>query len=281
MVTKPVPDHPFFENKETIVLAHRGGRGLWPESTLYAFEQAAKMNVDVLEMDIHSTADGVLVISHDEIIDHITNGSGPIQSFTLAELKKFDAGYNWTNDEGRTYPFRGRGITIPTLEEVFTTLPHIRVAIDIKQQEPPIAVPFCKMIREFGMTRKVLVSSFHAAVLREFRKECPDVATTSTKPEATLFYGLNKVFLGNLYQAPFEAMAVSEYAEVPILGELHVVTPDFIATAHKLNIKIQVWTVNEPEDMQRLLNIGVDGIFTDYPDRLLTLLGRNGEPINE
>jgi glycerophosphoryl diester phosphodiesterase len=274
--TKPVPNHPFFDHEGVMVLAHRGGRGLWPEDTLYAFEQAAQMGVDVLDLDIHSTADGVLVVIHDSEVDRTTNGTGPVHNFTLAELKELDAGYNWTDDNGQTYPFRGQGITIPTLDEVFTALSPMPMSIEIKQAEPPIVIPFCQMIRDFGMTEQVFISSFYGDVLKEFRRECPGVATAAVMSEVTLFFGLNKMFLGNLYRAPAEAMAVSEYAEIPKFGgELHLVTPDFITMAHKHNIKVQVWTVDEPEDMERLLNLGVDGIFTDYPDRLLTLLGRN------
>jgi len=103
LLAKPIPDHPFFDQDGVLVMAHRGGRGLWPENTLYAFERAVELGVDVLEMDIHSTQDGAFVVMHDSTVDRTTNGSGPIQDFTLVELKDLDAGYGWSGDDDQTF----------------------------------------------------------------------------------------------------------------------------------------------------------------------------------
>ena len=141
-------DHSYFAQDEgrPLVMAHRGGAGLWPENTMFAFERAAEMGADVIETEIHSTADNNLVLIHDKTVDRTTNGTGPVNSFTLAELKELDAGYKWTTDGGRTFPFRGKGITVPTLEEVFTGLPNIPINIDIKQIAPSLAAPLQFMI---------------------------------------------------------------------------------------------------------------------------------------
>jgi len=190
-------EHPYFAQDEgrPLVMAHRGGGGLWPENTLYAFERAAEMGVDVIETEIHSTADNKLVFIHDETVDRTTNGTGTVNSLTLKELKEFDAGYNWTADGGRTFPFRGKGITVPTLEEVFTALPNIRINIDMKQINPSLAAPLCEMINSFDMAKKVMVASFNTRAINDFRRACSGVATSASRREVTLFFLMNLVRL--------------------------------------------------------------------------------------
>ena len=237
---------------------------------MYAFERAVDLGVDVLETEIHSTADGVLVLMHDSTVVRTTSGTGPVNSFTLEEIKALDAGFNWSNDGGRTFPFRGGGITVPTLEEVFTAFPNIRINVDVKQLEPSLLDPLCRMIRTFAVTDKVMVASFHSRVLKVFRRMCPEVASSFSAREVTLFYLMNLAFLGSAYRTTACALQVPEYQ-----GKLHLPTRRFVDTAHILNLKVHVWTINETSDMLRLLNLGVDGIITDYPDRLMRLLGRN------
>ena len=262
-------EHPYFASDEgrPLVMAHRGGGGLWPENTLYAFERAAEIGADVIETEIQSTADDNLVFIHDETIDRTTNGTGPVNSFTLRELKKFDAGYHWTGDGGRTFPFRGKGITVPTLEEVFTALPTTRINIDLKQISPPLASKLCGLLHSFDRVEKVMVASFGTKALRNFRQVCSGVATSASQREVTLFFLMNLIFLGAAYGPPCHALQIPEYS-----SGMHVLTKRFLRTAHSHNLKVHVWTVNEVEDMKRLLNLGVDGIITDYPDRLISVL---------
>ena len=267
--SEPVPPHPFFAADEVLVMAHRGGQGLWPENTLFAFERAAELGVDVLDMDVRSTADGVLVAIHDKRVDRTTNGSGEVGELTLAQLKTLDAGSRWTADRGASFPFRGRGITVPALEEVFRAFPQMRLSMEIKQKEPSIAAPLCAMVRAFDLSDQVLVSSFSAEVLEVFRAACPEVATSAAAGEALLFWGLSRLFLDAAYQPAVQALQVPEH-----LGWLDVVDKRFTSMARAHNMKICVWTVDEPEDMQRLLQLGVDGVNTSYPDRLLGLLVR-------
>ena len=249
------------------MMAHRGGGGLWPENTLYAFERAVEIGADVIETEVHSTADNTLVFIHDETVDRTTNGTGPVNSLSLKELKKIDAGYHWTADGGRTFPFRGKGITVPTLEEVFTALPDQRINIDMKQINPPLAAQLCEMIHAFDMVEKVMVASFSNKALRDFRQICPTVATSASRREVTLFFLSNLIFLGAAYGPACHALQIPEYS-----SGLHVLTKRFLQTAHGHNLKVHVWTVNQLEDMKRLLELGVDGIITDYPDRLIPLL---------
>ncbi len=269
MTTTRSPHAPFAQPNGPIVLAHRGFRGQYPENTMLAFQKAAELDVDGLEMDIHSSRDGVLMVCHDATVDRTTNGSGAIKDLTLAALKQLDAGYRWTADDGRTFPFRGKGITIPTLEEVFNAFPQLWINVDIKQSSPAIVRPFVNMIRQFGMTDKMMVGSFNAETVSQFRQICPEVATAASEAEARRLFILSRLGLGRFYRGAALAMQLPEWS-----GRLHVVTPRFVQAAHKKETAVHVWTVNEPGDMERLLAIGVDGLVTDFPDRLLTLLGR-------
>lgn len=266
---RPRPEHPFFRDRpEVLVIAHQGGEELRPSNTLVAYQHAVDLGVDVLEMDMHSTADGVLVLSHDDTVDRLTGGSGRISEMSWEELQTLDAGYRWSED-GESFPYRDQGITIPSLEEVFTAFPDVPMVIEIKQQEPPIVEPFCALIKEYGREEDVLVASFHPDTMRAFREACPEVATSGTEQEIRPFYVLNRLGLASLYTSPAEAFQVPEYS-----GDLHVVSAGFVRGAHGRNVDVHVWTVNETADMERLLALGVDGIITDRPDRLLALLGR-------
>ena len=271
LFARPSADHPYFaqDKNRPLLMAHRGGAGLWPENTLYGFKRAVDLGADVLETEVRRTGDGVLVLIHDSTVDRTTNGTGPINALTLAEAKTLDAGFNWSSDGGRTFPFRGRGIKVPALEEVFTAFPNMRVNIDIKQVEPSLVAQLCTMIQSFDMADRVMVASFNSRVIKEFRRECSQVATSLSAREVKLFYVMNFVFLGGAYRTAAHALQVPEYQ-----GKLRVLTQRFIDAAHNLNLKVHAWTINETGDMRRLLNLGVDGIITDYPDRLITLLGR-------
>ena len=135
---KPAETRAIFkrENSHFLVFAHRGGGGLYPENTLEAFRYSAKIGVDVLELDVHSTSDGALVVMHDGSVDRTTDGSGKISEMTLEAVKKLDAGYKFSSDNGLSFPFRGKGITIPTLQEIFDALPEMTFNVEPKQAEP-------------------------------------------------------------------------------------------------------------------------------------------------
>ena len=258
--------------RRPLVMAHRGGAGLWPENTMHAFKRAVELGVDVLETEVHCTADGVLVVSHDSTVDRTTNGSGPIRAFTSEELKTLDAGYNWTSDGGQTFPFRGSGITVPTLEELFTDLPsNVRINIDMKQVKPSLVGPLCETLRAFEAVDRVLVASFNSKALKAFRRVCPEVTTSAGRGELALFFVMNLVFLGATYRPSCQVFQVPEYS-----SGIQVLTKRFVDTAHALHLEVHAWTINEVSDMTRMLALGVDGIITDYPDRLISLLREMG-----
>ncbi len=271
LLSQPREQKPFFVGlPEVAVIAHQGSDGLWPSNTLMAMEHAVTLGVDVLEMDVHSSSDGVIVLGHDDTVDRLTDGSGLVREMTFAQLRELDAAYDWSPDDlGNEFPFRGQGLQIPALEEVLQAFPDAKMNIEIKQREPSMVAPFCDLIRQYGMTDKVLVASFHPDTMDEFRQTCPEVATSGTEREIRPYYVLSMLFLGAAYNPPADAFQVPEYS-----GNLHVVTRRFVRGTRRHNVDVHVWTVNETADMQRLLDLGVDGIITDRPDRLLQLLGR-------
>jgi glycerophosphoryl diester phosphodiesterase len=267
---RPAPEHPYYANLvKPAVIAHQGGDDLFPGNTMYAFEQAVALGVDVLEMDLHITKDGALVLIHDETVDRTTDGSGIVEEMTLAEIKTFDAGYDWTRDDGQTYPYRGMGITIPTLDEVFTAFPNYHYTIEIKRPGMPMVEPFCAKIREYGMENKVLVASFFDDVLQAFRQECPEIATSSARQETTIFVIASKAWLGFFISPHYHSLQVpTENSGILIMTE------QFVRAAHARNLRVEPWTINDTETMRRYIDWGVDGIITDRPDLMLELLGR-------
>ena len=266
---QPAPAHIFFAGdgvRRPLVIAHRGGRGLWPENTLYAFERARGAGADVLEMDLRATRDGALVIMHDPTVERTTDGRGPVSALTLEELKRLDAGYQWTPDNGQSFPHRGQGVTVPTLAEVFSRLGDARFVVEIKQDEPPIHDALCREVREHGLAARVLVASFRQSALDDFRRVCPEVATSAGATEGWSFLAMFEAGLGDSYSPDMQALQVPER-----IRGLRVVTGDFIAAAHRRNLEVHAWTINDSEDMRRLIDLGIDGIITDYPDRLAAL----------
>jgi glycerophosphoryl diester phosphodiesterase len=163
---------------------------------------------------------------------------------------------------------------VPTVEEVFSAFPEMRINIDIKQVTPPVAGRLCRLILDFGMAKRVMVASFNSSILREFRPLCPAVATSAGKSEVRLFYALS------LLSPRAAFLPAGCYAlQVPVARKrLRVITRRFLTSARLRKLQVHAWTVNRGDEMEWLLRLGVDGIVTDYPDRLLALLGRRPRP---
>jgi glycerophosphoryl diester phosphodiesterase len=188
---------------------------------------------------------------------------------TLAQIKELDAGYNWTDDNGQTYPFRSQGITVPTLEEVLSTFPEQYFNIEIKQAEPSITEPFCQMIREHDLVDRVFAASFSQEVLDEFRQVCPEVATSTGETDGIKLLVPSFVWLEAIHSPQAQVVQTpEEYFGMTVLRQRTV------DAAHNRGLEMHAWTINETEDMERLLTLGLDGIITDRPDRMLALLGR-------
>ncbi len=262
------PKRPFLEGAHPLAFAHRGGSKLWPENTMVAFQGAVQLGCRYLETDIHTTRDGVLVTIHDETLDRISDGSGPVHALTLAELKRLDAGYRFSPDEGQSFPFRGKGIRVPTLAEVTQAFPDTCLNLEIKQKEPSLVEALVTFIEEQNAHDRILVGSFHDRVLKEFRQRTGGrVATSAASREARLFWLASRLGLTRFLRLPYDALQVP-----PHRGALPVVDRRLVQAAHRLGIQVHVWTVDESEEMRRLLNLGVDGLMSDRPDLLLDVL---------
>ena len=264
------PEEASFDFDRPVVIAHQGGDGLRPSNTMAAFNHAAELGVDVLEMDIHSTRDGVLVTIHDSTVDRTTDGIGRVLELTFEQIQALDAGYHWptlAEESGRTdRPYRGQGIVIPALEEVLQTFPEMPMNIEIKQSEPSIVDPFCDLLKTYDRVgdNRVLVASFHESVIVEFREKCPGVPTSVVQNEVIEFYLLSRLRLHRLWSPPAAAFQVPQS-----FSGLTVITPKFVQHLQEHGVLIHPWTINDQNDMEILLRMGVDGIITDYPDRLI------------
>ena len=257
-----------------LVIAHQGGDGVWPGNTMYAFEESVELGVDVLEMDAHITRDGQIVLMHDEEVDRTTDGTGLIETMTLAQLQELDAAYKWSSDESATFPFRGQGLRVPALEELFRKFPRMRYVIEIKLTQNPIDKPLCDLIRRYNMQDKVMIASFHDEAMQNFRAVCPEIATSASRGEVTQFVLLGKAFLSSFVAPQYQSIQPpydqEESMNIPIMTER------FIREAHAKNIRVEPWTVNDPELMRQYIEWGVDGIITDRPDLMIEVLEEMG-----
>jgi glycerophosphoryl diester phosphodiesterase len=251
-----------------INIAHRGGAGIAPENTLEGFREGLRVGAGVLELDVHTTADGHVVVIHDPAVDRTTDGTGEVREMTLAEIKRLDAGYHFTRDEGGTFPFRGEGIRIPTLEEVYDEFTEVPINVEIKGERPGIEEAVWRIIEEAGAEDRTLVVSEATPTIRRFREVSGGrVATASSSAEMISFYLLGRLGLSRSARPRYQALQGPE-----TYRGLRIVTPGFIRAAHELGLRIDVWTIDSEADMRRLLGYGVDGIMTDRPDVLAKLL---------
>lgn len=257
---------PFVPRQLLLNIAHRGGAGERPESTLEAFRHALEVGSDVLELDVHLSRDGLLVVSHDADLSRVSGDTGKIRELTVEELQRVDAGALWESEDG-SRPYAGRGLTLITLKELFRELPEAAMNVDIKVAEPEAARQVVDLIRRFQREERTAVASFLPRQLRRVRRIAPDIVTGASPSDVRLFYLLSRLGLARL------ASNTIPYLQVPEShGNLRLATPGFIGSAHAAGREVHVWTVNATEDMQRLIEIGVDGIVTDYPARLAALL---------
>jgi glycerophosphoryl diester phosphodiesterase len=267
---RPIPAAAYFEQFERypLVIAHADDTGLGkrPGNTLPFLAYVADLGVDVLEMDVHMTKDGQIVLIHDARVDRTTNGEGAVSELTLAEIRSLEVGVNWTQD-GQSYPYRGQGLQIPTLIEVFERFPSYPMNIEIKQETPSLAEPLCALIRQYNMAEKVIVPSSSDTAIRDFRQACPEVATAPSTSEVRNFVLLNFVFLSGVLRPDYQAF------QVPMAsGGIPIVRRAFVDAAHRQNIQVHVWTINDRAVMETLIDMGVDGIMTDKPEMLLEMI---------
>lgn len=267
------PMHPYFAEPPAApwVIAHRGGWELWPEHTLHGYRRAIDMGVDVLELDVRTSADSVLVIVHDRTVDRTTDGQGRVGSLTLEKLRALDAGYRWSDDGGATFPYRNQGLQIPTLEEVLLAFPGQRLNIELKTDDERSVQDLCATLERFGHADRTLVAAFSQETLDRFRPSCPGVATSASFKEGLGYWFWHIARLDLFASTPFDAV-------LPMLrlGPIHVPDGRFIRLTQRRGLPVQPWTVDDEETMKQLIDRGVHGIITRRPDRLIDLLRERG-----
>jgi glycerophosphoryl diester phosphodiesterase len=249
-------------------LAHRGASARAPENTLEAFSLAIEAEAGGLELDVRMTRDGEVVVIHDATVDRVTDGSGAVAGMTLEEIRRLDAGYRFSPDGGRTFPYRGQGVRIPTLAEVYEGFPDARVNADIKEAQPGVEEAVLRVIQRAAAEERTLIASTDHAVLRRFRKVSGGrISTGASRREIAAFYTLSRLHLEALVSPAYEAL------QVPVEHwGITLVTPRFLGAAHSRRVGVDVWTINDAAEMRRLLDLGVDVIMTDYPEVLAGLL---------
>lgn len=246
-------------------IAHRGGNRIAPEATLEAFESALDVGADVLEMDFRATADGVLVVIHDQTVDRTTDGTGRVDELTFEQIRALDAGYDFTRDGGQTYPYRGQGLRIPTLEEVLERFPGVPMNIEIKAENlSSVIEPFVALLERYEARDRVLVASFSDDLMAAFRRAAPDVATSMSPADVAVL-----LFLTPDEEASYAPPAL--FAQVPpTFSGIEVLSADFVERAHRLGIHVHAWDVDDR--MTQAVELGVDGLIVDDPLALEALL---------
>jgi glycerophosphoryl diester phosphodiesterase len=260
--------HPFLVEPGPIAFAHRGGAGEAPENTLAAFEVAVALGYRYLETDVHLTRDGVLVAFHDERLDRVTDRAGAIAELGVAEVEAADAGYVYSPDGGRTFPFRGRGIRVPRLEAILARWPDARVNIDPKSD---VCVrPLGALLDRLSAWERVCIGSFSDRRLRRIRALGRGRACTSMGPQAVALARLTT-------SSALMRRLGADCIQVPISrGPFPIVTARFIAAARRAGLPVHVWTINDETTINELLELGVDGIMSDRLRLLRDVLTRRG-----
>jgi glycerophosphoryl diester phosphodiesterase len=246
-----------------LAFAHRGGAALRPENTIDAFDHGLALGADGLELDVHLTRDGVVVVHHDDTLDRTTNARGLLAAFTADQLDRVDAGYWFTPDPVATpsaYPFRGAGIGVPRLRAVLERYRDTRLIIELKASEPELARRTVDEVRAADAIERVVLGSFHERALNAARRYEPRISTGAAQEETrwALYRSRLRWPLGRTKYREFQVPERS--------GSTVIVTPRFIAHAHRAGLPVRVWTVNDAGEMQRLLAWGADSLISDRPD---------------
>lgn len=262
---------PFLSRPGPYLVAHRGGAGLAPENTLAAFDRAHALGADVVELDVRLTADGVVVVFHDETTDRITGAPGTVEGRSLAELAALDAGHSFTADGGATFPWRGRGLAVPTLAEVLDRHPGMLFNVEAKSSDPALAAALATVLRAGGRLDRTCLGSADDEQGERLRELLPGACHFLPSRAATC-HVLAAHAGGDVTGCP----AGWDVAELPLRTDegLQVVDEATVRWFHRLGMPVHVWTVDEEPDMRMLLDLGVDGIMSDRPDRLRRVLGR-------
>jgi glycerophosphoryl diester phosphodiesterase len=259
---------PFLDWPQPIPFAHRGGAGDHPENTLPAFEAAVRMGYRYLETDVHLTADGVVMAFHDSVLDRITDRAGPIASLTAVEVEQADAGHAFTRDAGRTFPHRGRAVCIPRLDALLDAWPQVRVNIDPKSDA--VVTPLVDVLRRHDALDRVCIGSFSDARIARARALSGGRICTSMGPRA-IAVAWAACRTGRIPRQGADCM------QIPVSTRgIALVTPALLRAAHRSGLRVHVWTIDDRPEMERLLDLGVDGIMTDQLALLRDVMEERG-----
>ncbi len=261
----------FFEPPIPRIFGHRGAAGEFPENTMVSFERAVRCGAVYLELDVHMTRDGEVVVSHDGFLTRTCGRDELISEMTWAELQTADAGYMFTTDGGVTFPFRDQHIGVPRLADVLGAFLSINYIIEIKQSSPSLIPALLGALDLTGMRRRVLVASEHDEVVKEVRELAPEIPTNFPYGEIAEFL---QAMAGNRpgYQPLGSALQIP-----PAHEGWKLVTPESVEFAHKCGVELHVWTVNDEREMNQLLDYGVDGLISDFPARALAVVRARGK----
>ncbi|MFP2909905.1 glycerophosphodiester phosphodiesterase [Pyxidicoccus sp. 3LFB2] len=260
--------------RPTLHIAHRGGAALAPENTLGAFRQAVeRYRTDMLELDVHLTRDGEVVVAHDDTLERCTDGTGPLAALTLAELRRLDAGFHFSPDGGRTFPFRGQGARIPTLREVLRAFPAVRLNVELKPDVPGIEDAFARLLTEERALERVCMGSEQDSVGERLAARLPDACHFYPRDALTAFV----LALRGGDTPPDEPRYT--VLDMPLyFGDIRLVDPAFLRECTARGKWVNVWTVDDPAEMEQLLQEGVGGIMTDRPDVLRQRMDASAKP---
>lgn len=239
--------------------AHRGGALEAPENTIEAFAAGMQAGADRLELDVHATADGEVVVLHDETVDRTTDGTGLVREKTLAEVRELDAGAQFVADDGGR-PFAGKGVRIPTLAEVFEAFPGVPLNIEIKQNAPQIEAQVLAVIDRFAARRQVLLAAEIGEIMERIRSAAPDVPSGTSLEDGAEFLDLWAKGRLDDYRPRGIAFQIP-----PTFMDKPLVTRELVEVAHGKGVEVHVWTIDAADEIERLLGLGVDGIMTDRP----------------
>lgn len=250
-----------------LVFGHRGAAGLAPENTLPSFALADALGADVFELDVHASSDGVICVMHDPELQRTTDGEGLVRQRTWEQLQQLDAGYQFTRG-GNDFPYRGHGVRIPSLEELLKAYPSMPCNIEIKQAEPAIVEEVVRVIERCGASGRVILAAEHDSIMTEIRRHGGDIATSFATLEAMDFFA-------RVQSGDFEGYNPSGCAlQIPSrFGEVELVTKESLAAARRFDLEVHVWTINQRDEMEALVRLGVDAIMSDLPGLARSVVG--------
>ncbi|MFC3151282.1 glycerophosphodiester phosphodiesterase [Litoribrevibacter euphylliae] len=250
------------------ILAHRGASGEYPQGTALAFQKALEQGADILELDVHLSKDQHVIINHDADLKKNVGISDKIKDLTLAELKTLDAGHEFTIDDGASYPFRNQGLQLLALNELFELFPYERFNVEIKVNDETLAERVWKLISDYQLQDRVVVASQHSKAMKHFRNvSYGDVKTSATIAELVEASIAWSTGFGWAFKPKFDV------AQLPF----SITTKPYVRFFQGKGVTVDLWTVNDVDDIERAVSLGVDGIIGDYPGRIYDVLEDMGQ----